>query len=70
MALPKSMRFLAAITLCIFVYMLLQIFKAPAALRPPESTTKLKTWDHDPQSDRKLQFQCGAVLLHGDGSGL
>ncbi|KAH7135307.1 alpha-1,2 mannosyltransferase KTR1 [Dendryphion nanum] len=56
MALPKSMRILAAVTLCLFFYMVLLIFKAPAELAPPNKqpssgTTKIDDWTHDPQLD-------------------
>ena len=57
MALPKSMRALGAVTICIFFYMILQIYRAPAEIQPPEkageeSKSKLQNWDHDPQLDR------------------
>jgi mannosyltransferase len=58
MALPKSMRFLAAVTLCIFFYMLVLIYKAPSEIQAPSKTppaNTLQEWDHDPQLDRMLQ---------------
>jgi hypothetical protein len=59
MALPKSMRYLAGATFCIFVYLFVQILKAPGSDTPVEIPSKLPTnklgdWDHDPQLDRKL----------------
>jgi mannosyltransferase len=59
MALPKSMRYLAGATFCIFVYLFVQILKAPGSETPVEIPSKLPTnklgdWDHDPQLDRKL----------------
>lgn len=51
MALPKSMRFLAAVTLCIFFYLVLQIFRAPTKLQAP-STNKLDRMEEDPNLER------------------
>lgn len=60
MALPKSMRYLAAATLCIFVYLFLQLLATPdAALQLPASkppTSKHGEWHHDPQLDRTSAF--------------
>lgn len=59
MALPQSIRLLAALTLCIFFYMMLQLFRAPEDLQMPGHTPKkdpiaqkYQQWDHDPQLDR------------------
>lgn len=51
MAVPRSMRALAAITLVLFVFVLLQLFKGPTSLSAPSN--KLEQWTKDPQSDRK-----------------
>ncbi|KAF2021375.1 glycosyltransferase family 15 protein [Aaosphaeria arxii CBS 175.79] len=57
MALPKSMRIVAAITLCMFIYLVSLIFQAPAELQPPnreaavETPKKINDWTHDPQKD-------------------
>ncbi|KAF2497226.1 alpha-1,2 mannosyltransferase KTR1 [Lophium mytilinum] len=53
MALPKSIRILAAATLCIFFYMVVQIFKAPESLEAPGTGKlgKLDKWTKDPQLD-------------------
>ncbi|KAF2646616.1 alpha-1,2 mannosyltransferase KTR1 [Massarina eburnea CBS 473.64] len=63
MALPKAMRILGAATFFVFLFLVLQVFRAePGALKIPEtgakegegkkeSANKLDTWDHDPQAD-------------------
>lgn len=54
MALPKGMRVLAALTMCIFFYLFLQILRAPAGeMQMPEKVpgSTLQEWDHDPQLD-------------------
>ncbi|KAI4672128.1 uncharacterized protein J4E78_000628 [Alternaria triticimaculans] len=56
MALPKGMRYLAGATFCIFVYLFVQILKAPGSEKPVEIPSKVPTnkfgdWDHDPQLD-------------------
>lgn len=57
MALPKSMRYLAGATICVFVFLFIQILKAPTAdeLQVPNRIPLSKDgkWDHDPQLDRK-----------------
>ncbi|KAF2455634.1 glycosyltransferase family 15 protein [Lineolata rhizophorae] len=50
MALPRSMRILAAITLGIFFWLVLQIFRAPAALEGLDNG-KLDHMDRDPNLD-------------------
>jgi mannosyltransferase len=59
MALPKPIRFLAAVTLCIFVFMFLQILRGPSDtnLNLPSTLSSLPslksgTW-RDPQLDRR-----------------
>lgn len=61
MALPKGMRYLAGATFCIFVYLFVQILKAPGSEKPVEIPSKVPTnkfgdWDHDPQLDRKAAW--------------
>lgn len=60
MALPRAIRLLAAATICVFLFLFLQMLRAePGAIRLPdsghrgkESNNKLQKWDHDPQLDR------------------
>jgi mannosyltransferase len=59
MALPKSMRYLAAATLCIFVYMFLQVFRTSqdanlklTSTLPSLPSLKSGSW-RDPQLDRR-----------------
>jgi hypothetical protein len=55
MALPKSMRYLAGATICVLVFLFVQILKAPAGEVVVPSKIPLSKdgeWDHDPQSDR------------------
>jgi hypothetical protein len=59
MALPKSMRYLAGATICVFVFLFVQIFKSPGSDTPIEfpssktpTTKENGDWDHDPQLDR------------------
>lgn len=57
MALPKSMRYLAAATLCIFVFIFVQLLNAPQTeLRLPNSRAGAHhgkdVGDRDPQLDR------------------
>lgn len=63
MALPKSIRVLAAVTLCLFFYMVVLIFRAPAELAPPStphsSDSKVGDWTHDPQLDRMVLISRG-----------
>jgi mannosyltransferase len=63
MALPKSMRYLAGATVCIFLYLFLQILKTPGSETPIEIPSKVATnkagdWDHDPQLDREYFTEC------------
>jgi mannosyltransferase len=62
MTIPKPMRILGALTLCIIVFLFMQVFRAePAAIEMPGSEKKgskgnentLKQWTHDPQEDGK-----------------
>jgi hypothetical protein len=57
MALPKSMRYLAAATVCIFVYLFLQILHAPQTeIHLPTSKLpglKYSNTDREPQLDRQ-----------------
>jgi mannosyltransferase len=48
MALPKSMRLLAAITTCLFLYLIVLIFRAPSELQlpPPTSGGRAATRPH------------------------
>jgi len=74
MALPKPMRYLAAVTLCIFVYLFAQILSKPGpegTLQVPDKS-RLATdskhwgdWDHDPQQDRKAAA-CSASTRSGE----
>ena len=43
MALPKSMRYLAGATVCIFVYLFVQILKTQSSETPIEIPSKLPT---------------------------
>ena len=55
MALPKSMRILAVITVGIFFYLCLLILQAPATIEPPSpggSGQKLDKMIKDPNLDR------------------
>lgn len=61
MALPKAMRYLAGVTLCIFVYLFAQIqrtsgldnvLQMPDKSRLAANGKNLGDWDHDPQQDR------------------
>ena len=71
MALPKSMRYLAGATICVFLYLFVQILK-PGSETPIQIPSKLPTnqagdWDHDPQLDRKrdrLQYGCDDEILN------
>jgi hypothetical protein len=56
MALPKSMRILAVITVGIFFYLCLLILQAPAAVEPPSSGSGLKMDKmlKDPNLERML----------------
>jgi mannosyltransferase len=62
MALPKPVRILAAVTICLFLFLFLQLFRAePGQLKMPESAPtgkKFQEWEHDPQLDR----ECWAIL--------
>jgi hypothetical protein len=57
MALPKSMRYLAAATACIVVYLMLQLLHTPQTetLAPPSKLPGLKfsNGDREPQLDRE-----------------
>ena len=57
MALPKPIRILAAATICIFVFLFLQLFRSePGQMKMPESVPagqKYQDWGHDPQLDRE-----------------
>lgn len=57
MALPKSMRILAAATMCIFVFLFVKILNAPSLeeLQVPAKVPPSKDgqWERDPQLDRK-----------------
>ncbi|KAF2111312.1 alpha-1,2 mannosyltransferase KTR1 [Lophiotrema nucula] len=57
MALPRSIRILAAITTCLSVYLLVQLLKTPGEMQFPGAGgaaggQKYQGWDHDPQLDR------------------
>lgn len=52
------MRYLAGATICVFLYLFMQIMKTPGSEPPIEipnklPDSKLNNWDHDPQLDRK-----------------
>ena len=62
MALPKSIRYLAGATVCVFLYLFVQILKGPGSEGVLQIPTRLPTttggknfadWDHDPQLDRE-----------------
>ena len=62
MALPKSMRYLAGATVCLFLYLSVQILKTSSSETPIEIPSKLPTnklgdWDHDPQLDREYYLK-------------
>jgi mannosyltransferase len=72
MALPKSMRYLAAATLCIFVYLFVQLLHTPQAdVRLPGSSSRSRTpslfkhgqADRDPQLDRKFSIGSGLKCI-------
>lgn len=56
MALPKPIRYVAALTICLFVFFL-QVFRSePTQMNLPENVSagsKVQAWDHDPQLDRE-----------------
>jgi mannosyltransferase len=69
MALPRSMRVLAALTVVIFFYMVMQIFRAPTELQGPgekASTGKIQQWDHDPQLDGMILSVVFFSVAHAD----
>lgn len=58
MALPKGVRYLAGATICVFLYLFVQILRTPGSETPIQIPNKLPSnqlgdWDHDPQLDRK-----------------
>ncbi|KAF2731902.1 alpha-1,2 mannosyltransferase KTR1 [Polyplosphaeria fusca] len=71
MALPKGMRLLAAATLCIFVYMLAQIFRTPGEMHFPTTPPlkKYQEWDHDPQLDASGEPPEPLHRVQGDNYG-
>jgi hypothetical protein len=67
MALPKSMRYLAAATLCIFVYLFVQLLHSPQTeLLIPNSkpSTQHVQGDRDPQLDRKTPSHPTILRAH------
>lgn len=61
MALPKSMRCLAGVTVCLFVVVFVLLLKpsgVESEMQLPSTppTKKLGDWDHDPQLDRTVAF--------------
>ena len=66
MALPKGMRYLAGATICIFIYLFVQILKpgseTPIQIPSKLPINKLGDWDHDPQLDRERDFPSTAVM--------
>lgn len=52
MALPRSMRILAVVTVGIFFYLCLLILQAPAAVEPPSTGNKIEKMTKDPNLDR------------------
>lgn len=62
MALPKSMRYLAGATLCIFLYLFVQLTHSPRTeIELPSSKPSLFKpggGDHDPQLDRRTPSLC------------
>jgi len=69
MALPKSMRYLAAATLCIFLYLLVQLLASPHAeiQLPASKPSSLKpiSKDHDPQLDCMVPSRA-ALMSHAN----
>jgi mannosyltransferase len=72
MALPKTIRLLAAITIVVLLYLIAQVYRAPAELHVPDRTPpsvgsgtgKLQQWDHDPQADREaLQLALPSIQI-------
>ena len=66
MAIPKAMRFLAAATGAVFIFLFVQLYRRePAAIKLPDTipNTKIKPgnrpqgWDHDPQLDGMLRLK-------------
>jgi mannosyltransferase len=69
MALPKSMRYLAGATICVFVFLFVQILKAPSAgeLQVPSKVplTKDGKWS-DPQLERRFARKTYRTHSHRD----
>jgi hypothetical protein len=65
MAVPKAIRYLAGATVCLLVYLFLQMLDAPQTeIRLPSTKLPLLKhgeWDHDPQRERKTHLS----LLQG-----
>lgn len=61
MALPKSVRALAGVTMLIFVYLVVQIFRAPGQIKGPDNDGSLDDMIRDPNLDGKtrLDIWCG-----------
>jgi hypothetical protein len=58
MTLPRPIRILAAVTICIFLFLFFQVFQSESGQvklpeSPPVVGMKYQEWDHDPQLDRK-----------------
>ena len=74
MALPKSIRYLAGATLCVFAYLFVQILKGsgseielqfPNKLPSAPGRKNFADWDHDPQLDRRETILCYKIdLVH------
>jgi hypothetical protein len=50
MALSRGIRLLAAITMLIFFWLVLQVFRAPSSVEPPAGP-KIEDWTQDPNLD-------------------
>lgn len=60
MALPPAIRVLAAATICVFCFLIFQIFRAPSNLTLPGDNTKMNDMVRDPNLDG-MHY---AVLTH------
>lgn len=53
MAIPRLMRLLAVVTLVLFFFLVMMLFKGPATVNQPSGEhVKLETWERDPNLDR------------------
>jgi mannosyltransferase len=53
MAIPRPIRLLAVVTLGLFCFLLIILFRDPATVNQPSGDhVKLETWERDPNLDR------------------